>query len=58
MADKITQQITDALSKAAAEPSGLPLFASKASRDQALRYARGGTVSSYARLDAYLASKR
>jgi len=34
------------------------LFASKASRDQALPYARGGTASSYARLDAYLASKR
>ncbi len=34
------------------------LFASTASRDQALPYARGGTVSSYTRLDAYLASKR
>jgi len=32
------------------------LFASTASRDQALRYARSGTASSYARLDAYLAS--
>ena len=30
MADKITQQITDALAKAAAVPGGLPLFASKA----------------------------
>lgn len=30
MADKLTQQITDALSKAAAEPAGLPLFAGKA----------------------------
>jgi uncharacterized protein YndB with AHSA1/START domain len=34
------------------------LFASKASRDQALPFAKGGTESSYARLDAYLASKR
>jgi len=31
-------------------------FASTASRDQALPYARGGTASSYARLDGYLAS--
>lgn len=31
-------------------------FASEASRDQALPYARMGTTSSYARLDAYLAS--
>ena len=30
MADKLTQQIVDALSKAAAEPFGLPLFASRA----------------------------
>lgn len=30
MADKLTQQIIDALSKAAADPGGLPLFASKA----------------------------
>ena len=30
MADKLTQQIIDALSKAAAEPTGLPLFAAKA----------------------------
>ena len=30
MADKLTQQITDALSKAAADPAGLPLLASKA----------------------------
>ncbi len=30
MADKLTQQIVDALSKAAAEPAGLPLFSSKA----------------------------
>lgn len=30
MADKITQQITDALTKAAALPDGLPLYASKA----------------------------
>lgn len=29
MADKLTQHITDALSKAAAEPAGLPLFAAK-----------------------------
>ncbi|HEX4610398.1 MAG TPA: hypothetical protein VH092_19565 [Urbifossiella sp.] len=29
MADKITQQIVDALSRAAAEPTGSPLFASK-----------------------------
>jgi uncharacterized protein YndB with AHSA1/START domain len=33
------------------------LFASKASRDQALPYAERGTASSYARLDGYLASK-
>lgn len=33
------------------------LFASKASRDQAVPYAKSGTGSSYARLDAYLASK-
>lgn len=32
------------------------LYASTASRDQALRYAKFGTESSYARLDAYLAS--
>jgi uncharacterized protein YndB with AHSA1/START domain len=32
-------------------------FASTASRDQALQYARFGTESSYGRLDAYLASK-
>ena len=31
-------------------------FASKASRDHAVPYAKGGTASSYARLDAYLAS--
>jgi DNA-binding PadR family transcriptional regulator len=30
VADKLTQQIIDALSKAAADPGGLPLFASKA----------------------------
>ena len=30
MADKLTQQIVDALGKAAAEPTGLPLFATKA----------------------------
>ena len=30
MADKLSQQITDALSRAAAEPGGLPLFAGKA----------------------------
>ncbi len=30
MADKLTQLITDALSRAAAEPAGLPLYASKA----------------------------
>jgi len=30
VADKLTQQIVDALGKAAAEPSGLPLFASRA----------------------------
>lgn len=29
MADKLTQQITDALGRAAAEPGGLPLFAGK-----------------------------
>lgn len=29
VADKLTQQITDALSKAAAEPAGLPLYAGK-----------------------------
>jgi hypothetical protein len=29
VADKLTQQITDALSRAAAEPAGLPLFATK-----------------------------
>lgn len=29
MADKLTQQITDALTRAAAEPAGLPLYASK-----------------------------
>jgi uncharacterized protein YndB with AHSA1/START domain len=34
------------------------LFASKASRDQAIPYAKGGTASSYTRLDAYLASTR
>ena len=33
------------------------LFASKASRDQGLPYAKVGTESNYARLDAYLASK-
>ena len=33
------------------------LFASKASRDQGFPYAKVGTDSSYARLDAYLASK-
>ena len=33
------------------------LFASKASRDQAVPYAKSGTGSSYARLDAYLESK-
>ena len=33
-------------------------FASKAARDQALPYAKGGTASSYAHLDAYLASMR
>jgi uncharacterized protein YndB with AHSA1/START domain len=32
-------------------------FASKASRDQALPYAKIGTESNYARLDVYLASK-
>lgn len=32
------------------------IFASKASRDQALPYAKSGTASSYTRLDAYLAS--
>jgi uncharacterized protein YndB with AHSA1/START domain len=32
------------------------LFASKASRDQGLPYAKVGTEGSYARLDAYLAS--
>lgn len=30
MADKLSQQITDALSRAAADPGGLPLFAGKA----------------------------
>ena len=30
MADKLTQQITDALTRAAAEPNGTPLYASKA----------------------------
>jgi hypothetical protein len=30
VADKLTQQITDALSKAAADPAGLPLYAAKA----------------------------
>lgn len=33
------------------------LFASKASRDQGFPYAKVGTESNYARLDAYLASK-
>jgi uncharacterized protein YndB with AHSA1/START domain len=33
------------------------LFASAASRDQAIPYAKMGTDSSYVRLDAYLASK-
>lgn len=33
------------------------LFASAASRDQGLPYAKVGTESNYARLDAYLASK-
>jgi uncharacterized protein YndB with AHSA1/START domain len=33
------------------------LFASKASRDQAVPYAKSGTASSYTRLDTYLASK-
>jgi uncharacterized protein YndB with AHSA1/START domain len=33
------------------------LFASAASRDGAIPYARGGTASSYSRLDAYLASQ-
>ena len=33
------------------------VFASKASRDRALPYAKGGTASSYTRLDGYLASK-
>ena len=32
MADKLTQQIIDALSKAAADPAGLPLFDAKAER--------------------------
>jgi hypothetical protein len=30
VADKLTQQILDALSRAAAEPTGLPLYAGKA----------------------------
>lgn len=34
------------------------LFASKASRDQGLPYAKMGTEPNYARLDAYLASPR
>ena len=34
------------------------LFASKASRDQGLPYAKVGTESNYTRLDAYLASQR
>lgn len=34
------------------------LFASKASRDRGLPYAKIGTESNYARLDAYLASQR
>ncbi len=29
MADKLTQQIIDALSRAAADPSGVPLYAGK-----------------------------
>ena len=33
-------------------------FGSKASRDQAIPYAKGGTASSYTRLDAYLASQK
>lgn len=33
-------------------------FASRASRDQAVPYAKGGTASSYTRLAAYLASLR
>lgn len=33
-------------------------FTSTAARDRALPYAKGGTASSYARLDAYLASRR
>lgn len=33
------------------------LYASKASRDQALQYAKFGTESSYVRLDDYLAAK-
>jgi uncharacterized protein YndB with AHSA1/START domain len=34
------------------------LYASKASRDQALQWVKYGTESSYARLDDYLASRR
>jgi uncharacterized protein YndB with AHSA1/START domain len=34
------------------------LYASTASRDQALQYAKFGTASGYTRLDAYLASSR
>jgi len=34
------------------------LYASTASRDEALKYAKFGTGSSYTRLDAYLASQR
>jgi uncharacterized protein YndB with AHSA1/START domain len=34
----------------------LHLFASKASRDQGIPLAKGGTESSYARLESYLAS--
>ena len=34
------------------------LYASTASRDEALKYAKFGTDSSYTRLDAYLASQR
>ena len=33
-------------------------FGSKASRDHAIPYAKGGTASSYTRLDAYLASQK
>ncbi len=35
----------------------LMLFASTTSRDQAIKYAKGGTESSYARLDTYLATQ-